>query len=156
MENILKFQDRICYLDYLVFNPSRSHTRRITEIIFPFNFIDSFPKEFTDHFTQINSKEHLNSDFYFTIGIVRVDSEHYYRKKSGNITHYLKNHLGDIRMGLYVEDLWKAKRVTMLLNKEEHMPSKDCKKLLLEFYNSKPLPDIDYYDMLSSIIDKIK
>lgn len=153
---ILKFQDRICYLDYLVFNSSRSHTRRITEIIFPFNFIDSFPKEFTDHFTQINSKEHLNSDFYFSIGIFRYG--HLNRKKSGNITHYLKNHLGDIRWGLYVEDLWKKypKRVTMLSNKEEYMSSEDCKKLLLEFYNSKPLIDTDYNNMLSSVINKIK
>ena len=160
MRNILKFQDRICYLDYLVTLKTPKGQRvvilnRFTEIKLPFNFIDSIPKEFTDYYTRINSKEHLNSDFYFSIGIVR--DGHYYNKKSGNIINYLKNHLEDIKIGLYPEGYEKFSNITMFSNKEEYMPSEDCKELLLEFYEStasKPVLSI-FEKMIDNIIRKI-
>jgi hypothetical protein len=156
---ILKFQDRICYLDFSVFNSSNLIRNRYTKIKLPFNFIDSIPKEVTDFYTDYNSKELLDSDFYFSIAIVRPGL--YYRKKSGNIIHYLKNHLEYISINLYpdAEEYYKKypnEKVIMLLNKEEYMPSEDCKELLLEFYNSISLPnDVDYYRMINNIINKL-
>ena len=158
---ILKFQDRICYLDYLVTLKTPKGqivavVDRFTEIRLPFNFIDFIPKEFTDYYTLINNKEHLNSDFYFSIGIVR--DGRYYKKKSGNIINYLKNHLEHIRIGLYPEGYEKhLSNVTMFSNKEEYMSSEDCKELLLEFHESTPSkPVLTLFEkMIDNIIRKI-
>jgi hypothetical protein len=157
MENILKFQDRICYFDYLVFGGS--FPKRITGIKLPFNFIEPIPKELTDYCAKTNSKEYLNSDSYFSIEVIRDGN--YYRKKPGNIINCLKNNLKHIDISLGEDPFYKEYslyRTTMLLNKEEYMPSKDCRELLLEFYNSEFLPynGNEYYHMVNNIINKIK
>ena len=63
----------------------------------------------------------------------------------------------NIKIGLYPEGYKEYPNVTMLSNREEYMPSEDCKELLLEFYESTTShPVLTIFEkMIDNIIRKI-
>lgn len=155
MENILKFHEKVCYADYISTQSSfEEHYVRITEIRLPFNFI-SIPYEVSSYCCYLKIPLANTIEFDFLIRMFRDYS--YQRKKHKNLFDFLKNNLNNISIELLPHEYLESQVYKTFSYKEESLSEDECKKLLLDFYNSTPkYSPSRYHHMVNSIIDKIK